>query len=265
MSSIYLSAFFFYSVFILGVGVWGYRRSSLSSFAVAERKMGVVLATGTFMATFISAVTVIGVSGYASRYGWSAAAFTCYGYALGWILLVTIAGRLHRTELNTVPEFLHRRFGSSALRIFAASIIILMYSIVLMVQLLAMGITLNTLAGLNTWIAILIVGTVFVTYTMLGGLAAVVRTDMVQCVLLGAGVLLGAAVVLLRTHGAVITHPPQHLAHFFGGNIHGAGDFVGWMLVWGLVFPLSRITCIASPPAGTRAWRECRWASAEPC
>jgi hypothetical protein len=60
---------------------------------------------------------------------------------------------------------------------------------------------------------------------------------MVHCVLLGAGVLLGAAVVLLRTHAAVITHSPEHFAHFYGGNIHGVGDFVGWMLVWGLGVP----------------------------
>lgn len=237
MRSLYLGAFLVYSLLILGIGAWGYRRSSLSSFAVAERKMGLLLATGTFMATFISAVTVIGVSGYASRFGWSAAAFSCYGYALGWILLVSAAGRLHRTELSTVPEFLHRRFDSVALRMFAASIIILMYSIVLMVQLLAMGITLNTLAGLSSSVAILIVGAVFVTYTMLGGLAAVVRTDMIQSVLLGSGVLLGAIAVLVRTKGAVVMAPPEHLAHFFGGNIRSLGDFVGWILVWGLGIP----------------------------
>jgi Na+/proline symporter len=234
---VYLSAFLAYSLLILGVGVWSYRRSSLSSFAVAERKMGLVLATGTFMATFISAVTVIGVSGYASRFGWSAAAFSCYGYALGWILLVAAAGRLHRTELSTVPEFLQRRFDSTALRMFAAGIIILMYSIVLIVQLLAMGITLNTLAGLSPTAAIVIVSAVFVTYTMLGGLRAVVRTDMVQSVLLGSGVILGAVLVLARTNGAVVVAPPEHLAHFFGGDIHGVGDFFGWMLVWGLGIP----------------------------
>jgi Na+/proline symporter len=83
MSPLYLRAFALYSVVILGVGVWGFRRGSLSSFAVAERKMGLLLTTGKFMATFISVVTVIRVSGYASRFGWSAAGFSCYGYSLG--------------------------------------------------------------------------------------------------------------------------------------------------------------------------------------
>jgi Na+/proline symporter len=76
---------------------------------------------------------------------------------------VIAAGRLHRTELSTIPEFLHCRFGSPVLWNFAASIIILMYSIVmysivLTVLLLAMGITLKRLAGLNTSAVILIVG-----------------------------------------------------------------------------------------------------------
>jgi SSS family transporter len=237
IETVYLLAFLAYSVFILSVGLWGYRRTSLASFAVAERKMGLLVSTGTFMATFVSAVTVIGVSGYASRYGWSAAAFSCYGYALGWILLVLAAGRLHRTKLTTVPEFFHKRYNSRALRIFAAATIILMYSLVLLVQLLAMGVTLNILAGLSTPLAIVIVGVVFVTYTMLGGLAAVIRTDLVQVVLLGGGVILAACIVMARTHGAVIFSPPEELGHFFGGNVKGPGDFVGWMLVWGLGIP----------------------------
>jgi Na+/proline symporter len=237
IETVYLLAFLAYSLFILGVGLWGYRKTSLASFAVAERKMGLVVSTGTFMATFVSAVTVIGVSGYASRYGWSAAAFSCYGYALGWILLVLAAGRLHRTKLTTVPEFLYKRYRSTALRVFAAGTIILMYSLVLMVQLLAMGVTLNTLAGINTSLAIVIVGAVFVSYTMLGGLAAVIRTDLVQVVLLGGGVVLAACIVIARTSGAVLFSPPEHLGHFFGGNVQSVGDFAGWMLVWGLGIP----------------------------
>jgi Na+/proline symporter len=237
IETVYLLAFLTYSLLILGVGLWGYRRTSLSSFAVAERKMGLVVSTGTFMATFVSAVTVIGVSGYASRYGWSAAAFSCYGYALGWILLVLAAGRLHRTKLTTVPEFFYKRYHSTALRVFAAGTIILMYSLVLMVQLMAMGVTLSTLAGIGTSLAIFIVGAVFVSYTMLGGLAAVIRTDLVQVVLLGGGVVLAACIVIARTGGAVIFSPPAHLGHFFGGNVQSAGDFAGWMLVWGLGIP----------------------------
>lgn len=237
MNAVYLAAFLIYSLGLVGVGYWSYRRSSFASFAVAERKMGLLLATGTFVATFISAVTVVGLSGYASRYGWAAASLMPFGNALGWVLLVIAAGRLHRTELTTVPEFLALRYDSRALRMFAAAVIILMYSIVLMVQLLAMGITLNALAGVDKSVAILMVGTVFVAYTMLGGLAAVVRTDMVQVTLLATGVFLGAAVVLWRTGGAAIAAPPAHLSHFFGGTVQSPADFIGWTLVWGLGIP----------------------------
>lgn len=236
MNVMYLSAFLLYLALILTVGVIASRRASLSSFAVAGRKMGLGVATGTFMASFVSGVTVIGVSGYASRYGWSAAAFSCYGYALGWILLVAIGGHLYRAELNTVPEFFHQRFGSRGLRIYAAAVILFLYSIVVTVQLLAMGITLHTLAGIPAPLVIAIVGAVFTTYTMLGGLAAVVRTQLLQIIVLGAGLLLGALMVIVRTHGAVFA-PPGNLSHFFAGNVQTPGDFVGWMLVWGLGIP----------------------------
>ena len=48
-----LSTFIAYSVFILGVGVWGYRKKSFESYAVADRTMGLGLATTAFVATFL--------------------------------------------------------------------------------------------------------------------------------------------------------------------------------------------------------------------
>ena len=121
------------------------------------------------------------------RYGWSAAALTCYGYALGWILLVVAAKKMHRSGLTTVPEFLRTRYESIGLGVFSAVAIISLYSITLIVQLLGVAITLNMLIGFAMPLAILLVGVIFVTYTVLGGLTSVVRTDMIQAVLLGGG------------------------------------------------------------------------------
>lgn len=237
MQQALLFTFILYSVFILGVGLWGYRRESLSAYAVANRDMSLPMATGAFVATFISAVTVVGVSGYASQYGWAAAAFTCYGYATGWILLVVAAGRMHRAGLTTVPEFLRKRFESEFLSTFAALVIISLYSITLIVQLLGVGITLNGMISFSMTASILMVGAVFVTYTWLGGLISVVRTDLVEGTLLAIGVLVGAIAVIWKTGGTVITAPPAHLAGFYGGSVGNASDFIGWALVWGLGIP----------------------------
>lgn len=232
-----LVGFIAYSIFIFGVGVWGYRRKSFEAYAVAERTMGLGLATSAFVATFLSAITIIGVSGYASINGWAAASFTCYGYALGWVLLVIAGKRLHQARLHTVPEYLGERYESKGLRAVAALAVIGFYTITLVVQLLAVGITMNTLIGLDRTFSILMVGGIFVGYTMLGGLVSVLRTDLVQAALLALGVLLAAAAVLWETGGTVITGPPPELGHFFGGSVSSTADFVGWMLVWGLGIP----------------------------
>jgi SSS family solute:Na+ symporter len=129
------------------------------------------------------------------------------------------------------------RYESPGLRAFAALTVIGLYSITLVVQLLAIGITMNTLIGLDTTFSILLVGVIFVSYTMLGGLVSVLRTDLIQAVLLGGGVLLAAGAVILRTDGAVITSPPESLGSFFGGSVQNTSDFVAWMLVWGLGIP----------------------------
>lgn len=232
-----LAAFIVYSLFILAVGVWGYRKETFAAYAVAERSLGTTLATGSFVATFLSAITVIGTSGYASRYGWSAVSFVCYGTALGWILLVVAAKKMHQSGLTTVPELLRTRYESVGLGTFSALAVISLYSITLIVQLLGVAIALNTLIGFAVPLAILLLGAVFVTYTVLGGLTSVVRTDMIQAVLMGGGVLTGAIVVLWKTNFAVIHAPPEPLSHFFGGEVSNAGDLIGWALVWGLGIP----------------------------
>lgn len=237
MDGLFLAAFISYSLFVLAVGVWGYRQESFSSYAVAGRSIGVFLGTGSFVATFLSAVTVIGISGYASRYGWAAAALSCYGYAFGWILLVVVAKRMHLSGLTTVPEFLRTRYESIGLGVFSALVIIGLYSLILIVQLLGVAITLNMLIGFSVPTGILLVGGVFMTYTVLGGLASVVRTDMIQALFMGGGVLVGAVVVLWKTGFEVITAPPLHLSNFLGGNVLSVGDMVGWALVWGLGIP----------------------------
>jgi len=93
------------------------------------------------------------------------------------------------------------------------------------------------LIGFAVPTAILLVGSIFVTYTVLGGLVSVVRTDIVQAILLGGGVVVGAIAVLWRTGFEVITAPPEPLGHFFAGNVSTTGDLVGWALVWGLGIP----------------------------
>jgi Na+/proline symporter len=59
MQQTLLATFILYSVFILAVGLWGCRRESLAAYAVPNRSMNLPLATGAFIATFISAVTEI--------------------------------------------------------------------------------------------------------------------------------------------------------------------------------------------------------------
>ena len=255
MDYLLLGAFVAYSAFILCVGVWGYRKKSFESFALAGRKMGTVLATSAFVATFLSAISVIGVSGYASRYGWSAAAFACYGYALGWILLLIASRRLHRSRMTTIPEFLAVRFESRNLRIFAGLTIIFLYSITMIVQLLGIGITMETLIGLNMTWAILMVGGIFVSYTVLGGLVSVVRTDLVQAFLLGVGVVTAAGVVLWETGGTVVWHLRLTCRAFLGAAckalVTSSAGF--WCGDW--ASRPSLITCIASTLAATKRWR----------
>jgi solute:Na+ symporter, SSS family len=104
-----------------------------------------------------------------------------------------------RNGFYTVPEFLYRRFGSSV-RATYALLILLTYLLVEIGAVLYMGaLAVNTLLGIKLTISIVALAAVTGVYTILGGLRAVVWTEMLQLVVL----LLGGIALSVATIHAV--------------------------------------------------------------
>ena len=100
----YLSVIVGYFAVVLMIGVWGAKKGSYDSYTVADRDVGLPLSVGTFFATYISSATVIGFVGYTSLSGASIFPTYFWGFALGWLALSMIAGRMRRLGLRSVPS-----------------------------------------------------------------------------------------------------------------------------------------------------------------
>jgi len=112
--------------------------------------------------------------------------------ALLWIFLPFYL----RNGFYTVPEFLHRRFGSSVRATYAA-LILLTYLLVEIGAVLYMGaLALNSLLGIPLSYSIVVLAAVTGFYTIMGGLRAVVWTEMLQLsILLLGGIALSVATI----------------------------------------------------------------------
>ena len=188
--------------------VLGLRRrrpfSGEEDYYLAGRSGGVVLITGSLVATMLGAFGAMGLSGLAYRDGLVAGWYLWGGVAALLVLGAWGMGRLRMERAFTLPELLGDYYGPVAGRVLALLIVLSWISLIA-AQLIAAGRVLEFAAAaagrpegdllLNRNLWVVLTGIIFMFYTAAGGQHAVLRTDLLQAVaLVGGLVALGVCV-----------------------------------------------------------------------
>ncbi len=162
--------------------------------------------------TMFSANTFVVWGGMAYEHGMVAIMVNlCYGVA-ALLAGYTVAGKWKELGIRTPAEFVERRFGKGALHFYTWSMMIFrmvgaggaLYAIATLTVTVTQGS--EKVVGVGSMTpelvtAILVFGTVVVLYTMLGGLWAVLMTDVIQFIVLNLAVLIVVALTLLDLGG----------------------------------------------------------------
>lgn len=107
----------------------------------------------------------------------------------GLIVLTTVlAHRIRRRGRLTLPEFVRERLGARAAGLITVAILIA-WCAILAAQLLAPGTLLSSAADIGRTEALAMGAAFVVLYTAAGGQAGVMRSDVVQLLVMGAGLL----------------------------------------------------------------------------
>lgn len=197
----------------VGVGVLLGRlvKDSSDLFAAGGRSPWWASGLSAFM-TMFSANTFVVWGGMAYEHGLVAImANLCYGLA-ALLAGFTVAGRWKRLGIRTPAEFVERRFGAAALHFYTWSVMIFrlfgaagaLYAIAtLMVAVTRGSDTAATVQGMPPALvtAILVFGAVVVIYTMIGGLWAVLMTDVIQFIVLNVAVIFVIPLILADIGG----------------------------------------------------------------
>ena len=202
MSTTDLVVIALYIAATLGVGLWAARRASSSvDYFLGARNLPAWAVMLSIVATETSALTVISVPGIAAG-GNLTFLQLAMGYLVGrigvavWLLPGYVDGRQ-----QTAYERLESRFGPRARQ--ALSLVFLVTRFLADgVRLFAGAIPLAMLTGWDVAWAIAAMGAVTVAYTLAGGLAAVVWTDVLQWLVYVAGGL-AALVVAVQLAGGL--------------------------------------------------------------
>ncbi|XP_060506920.1 sodium-dependent multivitamin transporter isoform X1 [Panthera onca] len=191
-------------VLSLAIGLYhafrGWGRHTVGQLLMADRKMGCLPVALSLLATFQSAVAILGVPSEIYRFGTQYWFLGCC-YFLGLVIpahvFIPVFYRLH---LTSAYEYLELRFNK-AVRICGTVTFIFQMVIYMGVVLYAPSLALNAVTGFDLWLSVLTLGIVCTIYTALGGLKAVIWTDVFQTLVMFLGQLVVIIVGSTRVGG----------------------------------------------------------------
>jgi SSS family transporter len=179
-----------YLVVVVGIGVYFSRRENTTDdYFLAGRRVPWWAAALSIFSTYLSAVTFMAIPAKAFTADWVTILIN-----LGIILVapVTVFCFLpfyRRLNVTTIYEYLEKRF-SPGMRIYGSLSFVFLQLAKMGIFLLLPALALSTVTGFNVYASIIIMGLLCTIYTVLGGIEAVIWTDVLQsCVLVGGGLL----------------------------------------------------------------------------
>ncbi len=167
---------------------------SAADYFLAGRNVGWFVVGASLFASNIGSEHLVGLAGSGAAGGLAVAQFELLAafslILLGWVFVPFYV----RSGVFTMPEFLERRFSTGP-RVFLAVISVIAYVLTkISVTIAAGGIVFETLMGVPFWWGAGLTVAFTGVYTLVGGLRAVMYTDLVQTFVLLAGAI---AVTLL--------------------------------------------------------------------
>ena len=191
-----------YLAIVFCIGLYFARKERTSEdYFLASRNVGWFAIGASLFVSNISTEHFIGLAGSGATSGLAVGHFEWLAclilLILGWVFVPFYL----RSNVFTMPEFLERRFSRSC-SVYLASISILAYIFTkISVHLYAAAVVLERVVGWSPLTAAIILVVVTGIYTIAGGLAAVIYTDLVQTIILILGAVILTAVGLSEVGG----------------------------------------------------------------
>lgn len=190
------------AAYILGtvlLGYWlGRRQKSLRTYFVGDRDVSWWLVLVSIVATETSTVTFLSVPGVAFNRAGGNMTFLqlAFGYVVGRCVIASLLlPQYLRGELFSAYQLLHERFNRAVQRT-ASGLFLGTRVIADGLRLYLAGLLLQQFTGWDGRLAVLVIGAATIIYTYLGGMVAVIWTDLIQFVIYVGGALVAAAFII---------------------------------------------------------------------
>lgn len=189
-----------------GIGLYFYlkeKKQSNEEFFLGGRRIPWWAAGLSLYATGTSAISFIGIPAKSFASNWQIFAQNVIGLFSSAAVAIFIFPMIRRLNVTSVYQYLEMRFHPS-IRVLASALNILIQlggrmSVVLFLPSLA----LSAVTGINVMWSILLMGVVTIVYTLLGGMKAVIWTDVLQVIVMLGGAFFAIGYVVWNVNGGL--------------------------------------------------------------
>jgi SSS family solute:Na+ symporter len=225
-----------YLIVVVAIGLSVARKERTSeNYFLAGRSLTWPVIGASLFASNIGTEHLVGLAGDAHRVGLVAGGFEWMACLCLIILAVVFVPQYLRTRIYTIPEFLERRFSLTARMYLSGYFTVMIVLTKVSIALYAGAIVMQQFFGWDRTAIMWGIGIFTALYTAIGGLSAVVYTDVLQTVILIFGAVLLTVIGVLRVGGwselaasapdgflsmvKPIDHPDYPITGFLFGNL----------------------------------------------
>ncbi len=154
--------------------------------------------------TQLSAITFMAIPATTYRLNWLTYVSGLMIFIVTPIVVYVYLPFYRRLSVTTAYEYLEKRFNLAA-RLYCSSMFIIIQMARMGVVLLLPSLALSAVTGIDKYTCILVMGVLCTFYTVMGGIEAVIWTDVVQVLVLLGGALLSLVYIISDVDGGIAT------------------------------------------------------------
>lgn len=193
-----------YAVAMALIGCISYGKSkTLDGFLIGGRNIGAWVTAFAYGTTYFSAVVFVG---YAGNFGWNIGIGSMWigignavlGCLISWLLFANRTRKMtKKLNARTMPDYFEKRYASKGMKVLAAVIIFVFLVPYSAAVYKGLGSLFSAVfPGVETWVWMLIIACLTAVYLVVGGYVATAYTDLIQGIVMIAGVVCLAITVL---------------------------------------------------------------------
>ena len=228
-----------YLAMLIAMGVYFSRREKTTAdYFLAGRRIPWWAAGISLFGTQLSAITFMAAPAKVYATDWAYFVNTFAFILITPIVVYFYLPFFRRLNLTSAYEYLERRFNL-ATRLYASAAFILFQLGRMAIVLFLPAMALSAVTGMNVYGCIVVMGVLSTLYTVLGGIEAVVWTDVLQAIVLLGGGLLCLVIMMFGVDGGMSTIFSAGMADDKFKVIHWSWDYTTstlWVLVVGNLF-----------------------------